>query len=105
MNRMANQIKLSKESSRPYLMFSSQRRVSSHQEVQASGRNQRRDQADQVVVHITRIPQSSSASGHDRRDERIDLSECRIGNAQTLSRDAVQSSVVQDDLKRKWILS
>ncbi len=37
------------------LGFGGERRVAGHQEVKIRSRNQRRDQADQIVVHIRRV--------------------------------------------------
>ena len=39
------------------LLLRGERRVASHQEVEARGGDQGRDQADQIVVHVSGLPQ------------------------------------------------
>ena len=56
-------------------------RVAGHEEVEVGRRDERRDQTDQVVVHVRRVPEHGSADGHDGGDELVDLREARLLDA------------------------
>ena len=75
----------------------SQRRVAGHQEVAAGRGDEGGHEADQVVVHVPRVPQGGRAGGHDGRDQRVGLGEAGVRDLEPVDCDVVQRRVVQDD--------
>jgi hypothetical protein len=50
-----------------------ERRVARHEKVEVGRRDEGRDQADKVVVHVGRVAQRRRAHRHDGRDKLVDL--------------------------------
>lgn len=75
------------------LLFSlveNQWRVTRHQEMAPRSRNQRRDEAHQIVVHVARVPQSRRRRRHDSRDDRVCLCKGRLSQLQSICRHSRQ---------------
>lgn len=94
-------------------------RVRRHEEVTARRRDERGDDADQVVVHVSRVPQGCRRCRHDRRNlckqnvsvisragklERritthklVGLFEARVLRAQPVRGNLGERSIVEDD--------
>ena len=66
------------------LLVRGQRGVAHHQEVETRGRDQRRDQTDQVVVHVAWVAQGGGGHGHDGGHQLIDLGEGGGGAVQSV---------------------
>ena len=49
------------------------RTLTGHEEVEAGSGDEGSDKADQVVVHVARVPEGCRARGHDRRYQLIYL--------------------------------
>lgn len=56
-------------------LVASERRVRRHQEVASRSRDQRGEDADQVVVHVAGVSEGGCAGGHDGRYELVRLLE------------------------------
>lgn len=61
-----------------------ERGVASHEEVAPGGRDERRHEADKVVVHVAGIPQCGGGCGHHRAHDGVELPYRRVGDAQAI---------------------
>jgi hypothetical protein len=61
-------------------------------------RNERCDDTDKVVVHVSGVAKGGCAGGHDGRDELVRLLKGRVHNVQPVCSDLREGSVVKDDL-------
>jgi hypothetical protein len=61
--------------------------IRGHQEMAARGRYQRSYNADQVVMHVSRVSKGGGTSRHDGRHELVRLLERRVQNVQTVCCD------------------
>mmetsp|Transcript_2101 Transcript_2101/g.13649 ORF Transcript_2101/g.13649 Transcript_2101/m.13649 type:complete len:273 (+) Transcript_2101:3153-3971(+) len=77
------------------LPFHAQRGVSRHEEVASWSWDQPRHKPDQIVVHVSRIPEGGGRSSHNGADERVGLREGRVWDAQSFHGDAIECGVVQ----------
>ena len=71
-------------------------RIRGHQEVTPRCGNQRGQYADEVVVHVARVPQCCRARRHDGRDKLVGLLERRLLHVESVGRDVRQSAVVEN---------
>ena len=73
-----------------------QRRVACHQEVEPRSGNQRRDQPDQVIVHVARVPQGCGGHGHDSGHQLVDLGKGGSRDKEPVRGNPVEGGVIQD---------
>lgn len=73
-----------------------ERRVTSHQEMTTRSGDQRSDQTHQIVVHVSRVPQCRRRCTHDRRHDRVGLSERWLRELQSVGGHPRQGVVVND---------
>lgn len=59
-------------------------RVGSHQEMAARGRDQRRYNSNEIVVHVARVSEGRGTRRHDSRDKLVGLFERRVHNVQSV---------------------
>ena len=70
--------------------------VSGHEVMESRSGDERSDESDEIVVHVSRVTKSGRRSGHDARDELIDLGEGRIFDVQALADDSIQGGIIQN---------
>jgi hypothetical protein len=66
-------------------------------------RNEGRDDADEIVVHVAGVTKSGGTGRHDGGNELIRLFEGRVHNVQPVCSDLREGSVVKDDLESQHI--
>ena len=64
------------------LLVRGERGVAGHEEVESGRGDQRRDQPDQVVVHVAGVPQRRGGHGHNGRHKLINLSEGGVADVE-----------------------
>lgn len=70
--------------------------VARHEEVTPRRGDERGQQSNEVVVHVSRIPQRGGRCRHDGGHQTIQLIDRRIVNPQPIDGDAIQSRIVQN---------
>lgn len=60
-------------------------------------RDQARDDADKVVVHVRGVAECGRARGHDGRDELVRLHKARVLDVEAIGGDTCERAVVEDD--------
>ena len=65
-------------------------------------RNEGRDDAHEIVVHVAGVAKGGGTGRHDCGNELIRLLEGRVHNVQPVRSDLREGSVVKDDLKLQY---
>ena len=71
--------------------------VAGHQVVTARRRNERCDETDKVIVHVSRVAQSGGTGTHDRRHQLVGLCEGGVLDMQHISSNAIQRGIVENN--------